>query len=451
MDSRKLQHDIQKKSHARLSNIYKRYHLNPDSLESVIKWKSVVLVLGNYSSGKSTLINEFFETDIQRTGQSPTDDSFTIITAPDKGSSPQEIPGSTLVGDDRLPFTSFKKYGEQFTSHFLMKQVDSPQLENLAIIDSPGMLDAITEKDRGYDYSGVIGALARLADLVILMFDPHKAGTVREAYETIRNTLPGKSGEDRLLFVMSRIDECDNPGDLVRSYGTLCWNLSQMTGRKDIPRIFLTYSPAISRNPEIVTAWHNERDEIKAKILNAPALRINHILQHVDRQAHELRVLAESLAMFSQRGRKLLNKTGRNAFLFGTFIFFFLDIICREFTGIPDSTLIASLLSGSTTFTHLLIPVIGATTTFLLIGLMFTKIQLPRLKKQAAANPDKLVDQNSDYNQQLWQKMRVHAQELIREAGIKEIMFFSHQKILSQIDRFINKDLQGYFKSGTNV
>jgi EH domain-containing protein 1 len=38
--------------------------------------------------------------------------------------------------------------------------------------------------------------------------------------------------------------------DLLRVYGTLCWNLSQITGRKDIPMIHLTYSPTAAKKPE---------------------------------------------------------------------------------------------------------------------------------------------------------------------------------------------------------
>ncbi|MEZ4549713.1 MAG: dynamin family protein [Desulfobacterales bacterium] len=58
----------------------KEYGYSEVPLESTIKWRPMVLILGNYSSGKSTLINEFLGADIQAVGQAPTDDSFTIIT-----------------------------------------------------------------------------------------------------------------------------------------------------------------------------------------------------------------------------------------------------------------------------------------------------------------------------------------------------------------------------------
>lgn len=447
-DTRKMQDDIQKKALARLAPLFSRYGLDPESLEAAMKWKSIVLVLGNFSSGKSTLINELFTTDVQRTGQSPTDDSFTIITAPAEGAAPKDAPGSTLLNDDRLPFTSLKKYGDQFTAHLTMKEVDSPHLQNMAIIDTPGMLDAITEKDRGYDYSGVIGDLAKLADLVVLMFDPHKAGTIREVYETIRTTLPGSLSEDRVIFVMSRIDECDNPADLIRSYGTLCWNLSQMTGRKDIPRIFLTFSPPLAANQEMISAWNNERDELKERILTASSLRISHILQHIDKQAHELKMVAEALTTFSSEGQKLMKRTTINALGGGLFFFLFLDIIVRELTGLPDVTFIASLLSGEVSPANLIIPTIGFTGIVSLMFFYFSRIQFPRLRKKSTEMPESLVILDSDYRGQIWLRMKGHIKILLGKAGLKDILP-GHRSNLTKIDRFIEKELQDYYKQAS--
>ena len=81
MDEKALQAELQHKVKRSLSPLFAKYKLDFSNLESILKWKPIVLVIGNYSSGKSTLINELLGEDIQRTGQAPTDDSFTIITA----------------------------------------------------------------------------------------------------------------------------------------------------------------------------------------------------------------------------------------------------------------------------------------------------------------------------------------------------------------------------------
>lgn len=289
-----------------------KYQYSEVPLESRVKWKPVVLILGNYSSGKSTLINEFLGTDIQLTGQAPTDDCFTVITSWDdenedsEGAGARERDGRVLLYDKEYPFEILRKHGESFASHFRLKNVKGvPSLKNLAIIDTPGMLDSVTEKDRGYDYQEVIGDLAQIADLVLILFDPHKAGTVRESYASLRETLPAKSFEDRLVFVLNRVDECGSLEDLLRVYGTLCWNLSQMTGRKDIPRILLTYAHSSAKvtntkEKQFLELLGNQRQELQKLILNAPKERLDHLASFVEHHSGRLLHILETLIEFNR-------------------------------------------------------------------------------------------------------------------------------------------------------
>ncbi len=303
-----------------LTPVAQRYGYSEVPLETTIKWRPQVLVLGNYSSGKSTLINDFLGAKIQGTGQAPTDDSFTIITYDD--SLPPEAPvqitevrdGKFLLNDPEYPFESLKKHGQRFAAHFRLKKVNSPFLKNLAIIDTPGMLDSITERDRGYDYQEVIGDLAQIADLVLVLFDPHKAGTVREAHTSLRDTLPARTFEDRVLFVLNRIDECASMIDLLRVYGTLCWNLSQITGRKDIPMIHLTYSPQdVNKNAEGDAGYlkflENQREDLKKAVLQAPCYRLDNLASFVETHGERLAHLLEALIGFRSQARKLRLKS----------------------------------------------------------------------------------------------------------------------------------------------
>lgn len=391
MDEKALQNKIQSKVKAKLEPLFLKYDTDLADLESTLKWKPLVLILGNYSSGKSTFINELLGKEIQRTGQAPTDDSFTVITSPDSGASEEDVPGADLVNDTRMPFASFKTYGEQFISHFRMKRVLSPVFDNMAIIDSPGMLDSVSEKDRGYDYSAVVKDFAKLADLIVLMFDPHKAGTIQETYNTIRNTLPEATGEDRIIFVMSRIDECDNFGDLVRSYGTLCWNLSQMTGRKDIPRIFLTFSPAVTEVTNELSVWAAEREELKKKVTSAPGLRISHILQSVDKQVQELHMTAEAMWSFAEGGKKIFNSSFKNGLISSLLCLFFLDLITREFLGFPEKAFVSSLITGKVDLPQLIIPFAGFSVMALLFATCLFKWQLPRYVSRCKEKVDALI------------------------------------------------------------
>jgi hypothetical protein len=299
-------------------------------LEANIKWRPLVLVLGNYSSGKSTMINEFLGADIQATGQAPTDDSFTIITYGESEADTdaihvtEERDGKFLLNDPEYPFETLKKHGQRFASHFRLKKVNSPFLKSLALIDTPGMLDSITERDRGYDYQDVVGNLAQIADLVLVVFDLHKAGTVRESYISIRETLPQRTFEDRLLFVLNRIDECASLSDLLRVYGTLCWNLSQITGRKDIPMIHLTYSRGgkSGRENDFEGERHffyyleNQREDLKKAIFEAPRHRLDHLATFVETNGERLAHFLEGLVSY----RKSLRKLRFKQFFFGLLV-----------------------------------------------------------------------------------------------------------------------------------
>ena len=306
-----------------LTPVAKAYGYSDVPLESTVKWRPMVLILGNYSSGKSTLINEFLGADIQAIGQAPTDDSFTIITYDDSTDSndkiqvTQERDGKFLLNDPEYPFEILKKHGQRFAAHFRLKKVNSPFLKNLALIDTPGMLDSITERDRGYDYQEVIGDLAQLADLVLVLFDPHKAGTVRESHTSLRETIASRTFEDRVLFVLNRIDECASLSDLLQVYGTLCWNLSQITGRKDIPSILLTYSSRAvknsgndAQNRGFLYNLENQRQKLKNSVLEAPRYRLDNLATFVETHAERLDLFLEAVLSYRKRLRRFRIRFG---------------------------------------------------------------------------------------------------------------------------------------------
>lgn len=343
-----------------LTPVALRYGYSAVPLETNIKWRPQVLLLGNYSSGKSTLINEFLGGEVQSTGQAPTDDSFTIITydnsVPEEEGVrvTEERDGKYLLSSPEYPYEMLKKHGQRFAAHFQLKKVNSPFLKDLALIDTPGMLDSITERDRGYNYQDVIGDLAQIADLVLVLFDPHKAGTVREAHTSLRETLPARTFEDRVLFVLNRIDECASLNDLLRVYGTLCWNLSQITGRKDIPMIRLTYSPhASSVNSldgghagDYLRYLDNQREDLKKAILEAPRHRLDNLATFVETHSERLSHFLEALINYRKKLRFFQAK------FFGT--------------GFILSVLLATILTGGTMISGIL-PAMGQT-VYLSVG-----------------------------------------------------------------------------------
>jgi EH domain-containing protein 1 len=429
----------------KMGAIFGRYGLDLEDLLTPLKWKPLVLIIGNYSSGKSTFINEILETELQRTGQAPTDDCFTVITAPEGEESSEQVPGGTIVSDERLPFDPLRRFGESLLSHFKLKRVDSPAVQELAIIDTPGMLDSVTEKDRGYDYLGVVGELARLADLIILMFDPHKAGTIKETYQAIRTTLPGSTGEDRILFVMNRIDECETMPDLVKAYGTLCWNLSQMTGRKDIPRIYLTFAPKEGVAPPGFEIWTEERLELKQAVFSAPRMRLNHILQEVDRGVRELALELEALASFRNNFGRRLREVAKASGLVALAAFFLGDVSMKLLTGYPEHTLVGSMLARSAAAENLLWPVIGVLLVAAATSLYVQRILFPKFKKQTLEDLDSLIEFDTAYKKDLWRRVRSWVHTLISTQARRHVLI-AHGRNLARIERFLEKDLSAFYE-----
>jgi GTPase Era involved in 16S rRNA processing len=90
--------------------------------------------------------------------------------------------------------------------------------------------------DRGYDFPGVIRWLAQRADVVLLFFDPDKPGTTGETMSVLLNSLSGM--DHKLLIVLNKADQFHKIHDFARAYGSLCWNLSKVIPRKDLPPIF---------------------------------------------------------------------------------------------------------------------------------------------------------------------------------------------------------------------
>ena len=441
-----LTREIRELIPVKMGHVFEKYDLKVSDMMTQIKWKPLVLIIGNYSSGKSTFINEIAGQDVQLTGQAPTDDSFTIITAPEEDENAGELPGSTVVNDTRMPFTALKHHGESLIAHIRMKKINSPALENMAIIDTPGMLDSVTEKDRGYDYLSVIGEFARLADMIVLMFDPHKAGTIKETYNVIRSTLPGTAGEDRTVFVLNRIDECENIVDLLRTYGTLCWNLSQMTGRKDIPKIFLSYADTNGagsvKDPVIISV--NERSDLKKTIYSAPGMRLNHILQEVDRSMRELALEIEAVDNFRTRFIKKLSGFGKTTGLAAAFAFLFGDFFMHLITGYPATPFVSAVAGPGVSSLTLIWPTVW--TLLIMTGAWFymQKLMFPGFLKNSINDIDSLISLNTAYKQDIWIKVRKRTSGFLQKRGWK-VLITRHNDYLKSVKEFIDRDLSRFY------
>jgi tRNA U34 5-carboxymethylaminomethyl modifying GTPase MnmE/TrmE len=256
-----------------------------------------VFLLGNHSSGKSSFINYVLQRKVQTAGVAPTDDNFTVI-AP--GPSDSDRDGPAFIGDPDMGFHNLKSFGPSLIHHTCLKIRSGTAIRDFAIIDSPGMIDSpmvnnSAVMDRGYDFEGVCRWLAQRADVILLFFDPDKPGTTGETLSVLTNALAGT--DHKLHIILNKADQFNKMSDFARAYGSLCWNLSKVIQRKDLPRIYTMCLPSATQDTGLTgmaaTALEDldeTREDVVAEVLSAPKRRVLNEISRLTDAAHLLQV-----------------------------------------------------------------------------------------------------------------------------------------------------------------
>ena len=272
-----------------------------------------VLCLGNHSSGKSSFINHLLGEDIQKTGLAPTDDGFTIIT---HGSQRESLDGHTVTSHPALPWKNLERLGPAFLNRLKLKTIPNQLLTSFALIDSPGMIDAIgAANTREYDFAAGVRFFAEKADLILFFFDPDKPGTTAETIGILTQTLAGL--EYKLLIILNKVDLFQNIRDFARTYGTLSWNLSKAIRTKDIPHIYNIYLPE-QRTQETLHGslgiplndFDQSREEVIQEIHRTPTRRADNLVSDLLQATKKLILHAKLCSTVKLEYRKLQFKWG---------------------------------------------------------------------------------------------------------------------------------------------
>ncbi len=116
-----------------------------ESFATQVSWWPVIAVLGTFSAGKSTFLNQYVGQDLQRTGNQAVDDKFTVICY-GTGDSAAALPGLALDSDPRFPFYQISRNieqlgegeGRRIDSYLQLKTAKAESLRGKIVIDSPG-------------------------------------------------------------------------------------------------------------------------------------------------------------------------------------------------------------------------------------------------------------------------------------------------------------------------
>jgi GTPase SAR1 family protein len=276
--------------------------MNPEeeSYAFTISWWPMIAVLGTFSAGKSTFINEYIGATVQRSGSQAVDDRFTVISY---GASEKvkELPGLALDGDPRFPFYRVSNEIERLSDgagrtvdHFLaMKTVKSERLRGRILIDSPGF-DADEQRATILQLTDHI---IDLSDLVLVFFDARhpEPGAMRDTLEHLVNRVAARNDFTKLVFVLNQIDTTwreDNLEEVVSAWQRAVVRQGNATGR-----FYCLYNTgaAVEIGDEKVRARYEykaarDRDEIHAKIAEISSSRSYRIVG-------AMQAIAESMEM----------------------------------------------------------------------------------------------------------------------------------------------------------
>ncbi len=199
---------------------------NDESFATRIAWWPLISILGTFSAGKSTFINQFVGMRLQETGNQAVDDKFTVICY----SEDQEVrvlPGLALDADPRFPFYQISEEIEKVTAgeggrvdtYLQLKTCPCEQVRGRILIDSPGF-DADEQRDstlRITDY------IIDLSDLVLVFFDARhpEPGAMRDTLEHLVAGTLRRNDATKMLFILNQIDTTakeDNMEDVVAAW-----------------------------------------------------------------------------------------------------------------------------------------------------------------------------------------------------------------------------------------
>lgn len=233
--STKQLHDIYVKHIKPLEDMYSYDVFQPSWFEeTILNPRPFVTFFGPWSSGKSTFMNYLLEGEYLRTGPQPTTSAFTVVV---HGAVAGPLDGRVLANAKNLPFKGITALGDAFLEHFQGFQAPHPLLQRVTLIDTPGVLEAAQEdKQRRYDYVAACRWFVERSDLVFFLFDPTKLDAGAELRAMFTGAFKGQEG--KLRIVLNKADAVDTQ-ELMRVYGSVFWNLSNIISTTEPPRVYV--------------------------------------------------------------------------------------------------------------------------------------------------------------------------------------------------------------------
>ncbi len=272
---------------------------NDETYANYVSWWPVISVLGTYSAGKSTFINQYVGRELQRTGNQAVDDKFTILCygADTDGAS---LPGLALDSDPRFPFYQISEAIEQVAqgegrrvdSYLQLKTIQADSLLGKIFIDSPGF-DADQQRSSTLL---IIDHIITLSDLVLVFFDARhpEPGAMSDTLKHLVADTVHRSDANKFLYILNQIDNTakeDNPEEVVAAWQRALAQHGLTAGR--FYRIFARQSTPNVDDEQVRLRLERKRDEdlsdIEGRIHQVEVERSYRVVGLLDKSARHIR------------------------------------------------------------------------------------------------------------------------------------------------------------------
>ena len=246
--------------------------------------KPVVFILGQYSVGKTTFIRTLLGKDFpsMQIGPEPTTDCFMAI---EKGVSDRNVPGSAATADTTRPWGALGNFGAAFQAKFSVTSVaDASLLDDLILVDSPGVLAGEKQKQAGrhYDFVEVAAHFAERADLILVLVDAHKLDLSDEFTNVLRSI---QKHDEKMRVVLNKADQVSTQ-ELIRVTTAMAWSLSRCLRTPEVKRVYVSsFWDEPLKNAQLKPFFEAERDALLADLRALPTgqlqRRTNEVLRRV--------------------------------------------------------------------------------------------------------------------------------------------------------------------------
>lgn len=235
---KKVTHKLKILYKQKLLPLERQYHFedfhSPSWTDTDFDSKPIVLLVGQYSTGKTSFIRYLLERDFpgSNVGPEPTTDRFTAVMY---GQTERIIPGNALAADRARPFTATTRFGIGFLNRFEAAICASPILKDMTFVDTPGVLSGEKQRvERSYNFPVVANWFAERADRILLLFDAHKLD-ISDEFRSVITLLRGD--DDKIRCILNKADM--EKQELLRVYGALMWSLGKVIHCPEVLRVYI--------------------------------------------------------------------------------------------------------------------------------------------------------------------------------------------------------------------